>query len=147
MRRLATRLIIMAIVLGGSWLSYQAADVTKCSGPKAEAWAESTLRRREAASKDYDSITLYTTYSQYALLEGRAEERYRSQVAQETPGCLNELQDLSVQFLYAEWKAYDAASDSNFELAAQYDDESIKALEAMEREFDRLAAKYRWELD
>ena len=123
MRRLVIRLIVLGIVLGGSWLSYQAADVTKCSGPKAEAWAESTLTRREAATKDYDSITLSTTSSQYASLEARAEQRYQSQVAQETPSCLNELQDLMVQFLYAEWKAYGAASDYDFELAARYDDD------------------------
>lgn len=145
--RLVIRLAVVGIVMGVGWVSYQLSDITSCSGPKADAWAEATIDRMDAASSDYDSWSFSTTTNQFRQFAMRADERYKDQLAQETPNCLDDLQDLTEEFLYYEWKSYDAAAGGSFELAAQYDSDSIYALEAMEREFDKLANENDWQID
>jgi hypothetical protein len=147
MQRLPIRFVIAAVILGISWISYQAADVTDCSGPRSDAWADATLARLEAATEDYESWDEYTTLSEFSSLAQRAEQRYRAQVAEDTISCIDKLQDKTVEFFELEWKMYEAGSAGNFDLAYEYDMDSIAAYEAMMREIDKIAEKYDWELE
>ncbi len=147
MRRLTIRLIVLGVVLGGSWLSYQLADVTSCEGPRSDAWAEASFDRGEAAVADWETIDQYTTAKDFASLSARSYARYAAQLEQETPSCLDELQSIMESFLYNDWKSYEAASQGDFQLAAEHEDQANQALREMEYEFDRLAAKYDWDLE
>ncbi|NIS83512.1 MAG: hypothetical protein GTO14_25690 [Anaerolineales bacterium] len=147
MRRLFSRLVIVGILTAIGWIGYQISDFTTCEGPGAEAWVNATTDRLEAADYDYTSWDDYTTLGQFSVLAVQAEKRYREQLEQETIKCLKDLHDHNIDFFWYEWKMYEAASNGDFELAAQYDAESIRASEAAMREFDRMAEKYNWDLD
>jgi hypothetical protein len=147
MRRITIRLIVAAIVFGGAWVVYQLSDFTDCSGPRAEAWADATVRRGEEAFGDHDTITAYTSLAEYAHLSNRAESRYRDQLAQSGPSCLDDLHDAFVEFFFTQWKMYQAASHGNFDLAVEYEDDTIRAFNRAHREYDRLAEQYNWDTD
>jgi len=147
MNRLLARLVVIGVFAGIGWVGYQLSDVTDCSGPRSDAWAEATMGRLEAATQDYDSWNEYTTIAQFSTLTTRAEQRYRAQVAEETLSCIEGIQENTVDFFYYEWKMYEAAGRGDFYLAEEFDMESIVANEAMMRELDKIAAKYGWDLE
>jgi hypothetical protein len=147
MRRLPIRLLITGVLIGGSWLVYLVADFTSCSGPRAERWAKAFTERGDAAFADSALVTPSSTTSQYSDLSARAEARYKAQVAQSTPGCLDDLQVIAETFFFNDWGAYEAASQGNFDLAMAYEDEMFRTLDTFETEFNRLAAEYEWDLE
>jgi hypothetical protein len=144
MRRLIIRLIVIGVFGGGSWIAYQLADVTKCNGPKAEQWAGAALERVKGSNADMESVTEYTTRSQFDALASRAKGRYTDQQGASAPACLSDFQRITSEALYYEWKAYDAAASRDFDLASTDIDKAQAAREAMEREYYSLAAKYKW---
>jgi len=67
MNRLITRIILVLVVLGGGWLTYQASDIYKCNGPKSRAWLNNTIiRLDEAVSDNKTSKPLIQELSIYA---------------------------------------------------------------------------------
>jgi hypothetical protein len=147
MNRLLTRFLVIGVIAGISWVGYQISDITDCSGPRSDAWANATISRLEAANHDYDSWNDYTTLAQFSALATRAEQRYKAQLSENTLSCIEDLQGQTVDFFYYEWKVYEAASEGDFYLAAEYDMDSIVAQEAMWREYEKMAAKYGWDED
>lgn len=147
MNRLLTRLLIIGLFAGLGWASYQLADVTDCSGPRSDAWADSTLARLEAAEQDYASWGDDTTLAQFASLAVRAEARHQAQLAEGTISCLENLQEHTVEFFFYEWKMYEAAGKGDFFQAAAFDEDSIAANEAMRRELETMASEYDWDLE
>jgi hypothetical protein len=146
MNRLISRFVVAGIILAISWIGYQISDVTDCDGPKANAWAEASIARMEAADVDYQSLSGSTTSSQFSAFAQKAEARYRAQLNQNTISCLDVLQEKFVEFFYDEWKMYETAAQGDFDAAEAYDIQSVQASEAIQRELDRLAAKYDWDL-
>jgi len=146
MQRIAIRFFVILVVLGGGWIAYQLSDVTTCSGPKAESWANASLQRMDDSTNDMDSITDYTTTGQYNALEKRAKSRYIVQQNETAPKCLKELQTISTDTFYYEWKAFESFTDGYFDESIEYLEKAISSYENMEREFYQLAAKYKWDI-
>ena len=147
MSRLVLRLAIPGIILAIGWVGYQLADVTDCSGPRSDEWASATMARLDAAETDYNSWNEAATSYQFTSLAGRAEQRYRAQLGQAHPSCLVELQNTTAEFFFSEWKMYEAAGSGDFETAARYDEDSVQAMEASQREIDTLAVKFDWDIE
>lgn len=147
MQRSLPRLIITGIALAIGWVTYQLADVTDCSGPRSDEWAEATLARIETASDDYDAWGEDTTLAEFAAYAERAEARYQAQLAQDAISCIEDLQEHTVDFFHLEWKMYEAASEGQFDLAYEYDLDSAVAYEAMLSEIDKIAERYDWEME
>jgi hypothetical protein len=146
MRSILTRLLGIGVVLGIGWFFYQMDDVRGCDGPGSSDWFDATNARLDEATADYQSWDEYTTTEEFSDYAVRAEARYQAQQSQKTVKCLETLQGHAVEFFRLEWKMYEAASEGNFELAHEYDLESIDADDAAANEFDRLAEEYDWEV-
>jgi hypothetical protein len=147
MRRLIARLVVLGVFAAGSWIVYQVSDFTSCSGPQAEAWANSTVQRLDMSTSDEDAALAAASVSAFSTLAARAEDRYMAQQAEDAPRCLSTLQEQTSSFLFYEWKAYASAADGDFQTAADYMDQAMAARDAMEREFYRLATQYNWDID
>jgi hypothetical protein len=147
MNRILTRLLVFGLFAGIGWVGYQISDVTDCSGPRSDAWADATINRLDAATHDYDSWNEYTSLAQFSVLANRAEQRYRAQLSEDTISCIEDLQEQTVDFFYYEWKMYEAAGKGDFYLANEYDKDAIIASEEMMRELEKMAEKYDWDLD
>jgi hypothetical protein len=146
MRNILIRLIGIGVALGIGWFIYQMDDVTGCDGPGSSDWFEATYTRLDEATADYEAWDEYTTMEEFGDYAARAEARYQAQLSQKTVNCLETLQEHVVEFLRLEWKMYESASKGNYELATEYDLESVDADEAASNEFDRLAEKYNWDV-
>jgi hypothetical protein len=139
-------LLVLGVFAGIGWVGYQLADVTECSGPRSDAWAEATLDRLDDAAADYDAWDSGTTRAQFGALADRAEARYQAQAAQATISCLETLQGHTEEFFYYEWQMYVYASQGNYDQADAYDWASIEANEAMMAELEAMAVEYGWDL-
>ncbi len=146
MRRLTKRLVIWGVVLGVSWIAYQLSDVTDCNGPKAEQWAEASFVRMDEANLALEGINESTTTAQFSTLASEAETRYIEQESQEGPSCLSDLQGITSEAFYYEWKTYDAAAAEDYEFAVTNLEKAESAHEAMESEYYRLEAEYGWDI-
>jgi hypothetical protein len=144
--RLAVRLFILLIVACVGWLAYQLSDVTSCSGPKAENWADGTIERMDDSINDSDSINDYTRISEIQMIAIRAKSRYITQQNETAPSCMTDLQTNTTNVFYYEWKAYDSIVTGDYDIAYEYLDKYLSAFDAMEKEFYRLAGKYKWDL-
>jgi hypothetical protein len=145
MNRLLTRLMVTGVFMVIGWGIYQVSDVTDCSGPKSDAWAEGFIERMDAADADYATWDEFTTTTEFATYADRAEARYSVQYYTETIECLEGLQKEGLEFFWFEWQMYEAASVGNWDLADEYDQKSMVSLDGLEREYNKLAAKYNWE--
>jgi hypothetical protein len=145
MNRGLTRLIIAGLFLAISWGVYQLSDVTDCSGPKSDAWAEAFIARMDEAEEDYMAWDESTTPSEFVAYADRAEARYTAQYNAETIECLEGLQKEGLEFFWFELQMYESASAGDWEQAEEWDQKSMASLEGLEREYNKLAAKYDWE--
>jgi hypothetical protein len=145
MRSCMIRLLIAVAIIGGSWLVYQLADVTKCSGPQSQQWAETSLQRVTAANADLNYVTVDTTPYEYDTLSTRAKARFTEQQDQSAPACLSDFQKDTSDALFYEWKFYESATAGNFDLASTELNSAAAARDAMQREYYSLAAKYNWD--
>lgn len=147
MRRLIIRIIIIGVVLGGSWVAYQLSDFTSCSGPRVDAWLDGSIILRDGSNFDFDSISSSTSLDKFSPLAINAKSRYQEQQNIITPGCLSDVQDKVVEEYYYEWKAYDYASEGDFDLASDYMNKSADSAELVKLEIDKLAKKHDWDID
>jgi hypothetical protein len=144
--RLIIRLVVVGIVLAIAWVGYQLADITKCDGPKANAWAEAYFQRVDESTADMESISEYTSDYQFSILAARAQARYRFQEAELAPACLKTLQSKTTLFFWNEWQGYQSASIGDYASAANYFDNIDATLADIKNEIYRLAGKYDWDL-
>jgi hypothetical protein len=166
MNRFFSRLLIALILIGGSWLAYQASDFYNCNGPKAKEWFNKSTTRLEEAVSDQDSskkfMDLFTHpesvnpaisdelglirkklyIDDLTNLSSKAENRYKAQQSQETPECLSEVQNNLIDTFYYNWKYYDSALTGEISLANNYANKFMDSLDNLIVEFDKLKAKY-----
>jgi predicted HTH transcriptional regulator len=147
MRRIKFRFIVLIIILAYAGIQYLGSDWAKCNGPRTEDWLSSTTSRLEMTSKDINSISSFTPASHFRALKNRAQNRYTDQQNQDTPACLSELQEITMDGFYYEWKAYEAASNNDFTTAQSYMENLNVSKDKMEREIYRLASKYGWDFN
>lgn len=145
MNRLVARLVIAGVFMAISWGIYQVADVTDCSGPKSDAWAEAFIDRMDEAEADYMGWDEYTTAAEFVAYADRAEARYSAQYYAETIECLEGVQKEGLEFFWFEWQMYESASMGDWDQADEWDEKSMVALDGLEREYDKLALKYNWD--
>ncbi len=147
MPRLVIRLIIGGIILGGGWVAYQLSDFTSCSGPRVEAWFESSLIITKQSNSDFDSISSSTSLSEFSRLARMAKARYQEQQSLNTLSCLSGVQDKVVEEYYFEWKAYESASEAEFDLASDYMNKSADSQDLLLLEIEKLGIKYDWDFN
>jgi hypothetical protein len=146
MRRLFIRLLIPVLILFIGWIAYQLSDYTKCSGPKAEQWAKSSLQRIDEANADMGTISQISSIDEFTGYASRAQSRYMSQQQERAPSCLYNIQQKTSDALFYEWKAYESSASGDFDLAMTNINQAEISRQDMEKEYYRLAAKYHWDL-
>jgi hypothetical protein len=161
MRKTLFLLAFLSLVSGGCRVYYALRNVIECGGAQGEAWPEGTLARFEELEADQRAASAALESSTYLALDypddliwlrqelqpyvSRAEARHRQQIAQTAPACLSEMQALMVDVFYYDWKKYEAFQHGDTDRAAEIQDQSLAASDAVWREYERLVAKYGWD--
>lgn len=107
-----------------------------CSEQAVDRWFDKSYAIFESGDADYESIDSIQYYSEFSPLASRAEDRYLEHKRLDTPACLEEIKDLSDQYLYTEWKMYQAVAQGDFDSAADYETEMGSIADQIVLEFD-----------
>lgn len=145
MRRIITRLIIFGVIAGIGWIGYQLADFTKCGGPKVVNWLDTTGLRLDAYHADWESTNDYTSSGTYRTLAAHAQERYDSQIAEELPSCLTDLQEHATDLFSYEIKSYESLAAGDIDMAMSYFSKEEAAFDSLRSETERPSLKYGWD--
>jgi hypothetical protein len=114
------------------------ASSSVCSGQDVDRWFDQSYAIFEASDADYVAIDDIEYYDQFAPFASRAENRYWDHKRLNTPDCLQTIKDLSDQFLFIEWKMYQAATEGDFDSAMDYETEVGQIGEQITSEIDLL---------
>jgi len=161
MRKRLLLIALLALISSGCAYAYAARTLVECGGEQSLAWAEgmgSRLEELEADQRAADAVLQANTYLELDYPDDliwlrhelqpyatRAEARYRQQISQTAPVCLREMQELMAEVFYTDWKIYEAVQHGDEERATELQDQSVAAMDAASREYERLVEKYHWE--
>ena len=118
--------------------SSSSSDSSACSDQTVDRWFDQSYAIFEDSDADYALIDSIEYYSEFSPLASRAEKRYSEHQRLEAPACLKNIKDLSDQFLFIEWKMYQAAAEGDFDSAMDYETEIGSIGEQIAQEIDSL---------
>jgi hypothetical protein len=121
-----------------SYLS-SSSNSSTCSDQAVDNWFDKSYAIFESGDADYESIDSIQYYSEFSPLALRAENRYLEHKRLDTPACLQEIKDLSDQYLFSEWKMYQAAAQGDFDSAVDYETDMGGIADQIVREIDTLS--------
>ena len=113
-------------------------NASACSDQAVDRWFDQSYAIFEDSDADYQLIDSIEYYSEFSPLASRAENRYLEHQRLDTPACLKKIKELSDQFLFTEWKMYQAAAQGDFDSAVDYETEVGSIGEQIAREIDLL---------
>ena len=166
MRKIFFRLVIPLVFLGATWLYYNNLDSFSCNGPRSTAWVDITSERLEEAlnSRKATSSTISNLIqaqqkattnessnpfagaivfpSELRTAEDKANSRYLNQQKEDTPKCLQDLQEKVVELFYYDWKYYSAASSFDFDNMISYDNKIRNSIDEIQIQLDKIKAQY-----
>lgn len=131
-------IFIFAIFSYLSSMGSSSSSSSTCSGQDVDRWFDQSYAIFENSDADYALIDSIDYYSEFSPIAVRAENRYWDHKRLDTPDCLQKIKDLSDQFLFVEWKMYQAAAQGDFDSAVDYETEVGSISEQIAQEIDAL---------
>jgi hypothetical protein len=131
-------IFIFAIFSYLSSMASSSSNSSACSGQVVDRWFDQSYAIFDESDADYELIDSIEYYSEFSPIATRAENRYWDHKRLDTPTCLQRIKDLSDQFLFTEWKMYQAAAQGDFDSAVDYETEVGSISEQIAQEIDSL---------